>query len=725
MLGVASLAVLAALAGDDAGSAGPTFARDVAPIVHARCAPCHHPGGPGPFPLLTHEDVRSRARQIVTVTRSRYMPPWLPAPGRGHFAGERRLTEDEIGILASWVAGGAVLGDPAELPALPTWTAGWQLGEPDAVFELGTDFTVPAEGRDVFRNFVIPLPVPETRYVRAIELDPGSPRLVHHAVMRTDETRSSRIQDDRDPEPGFESMNMGDARAPDGYVLSWTPGRVPSPGRDGYAWTLRPSTDLVLQLHIQPTGKPETLRPRVGLHFADAPPTQRVESVVLRARDLDIAAGEAAHTIHDEYRLPVALDVLSIYPHAHFLGKRFEVWADLPDGSRTWLLEIDDWDFNWQDEYRYAEPVRLPSGARVQLTLVYDNSAANPRNPSVPPVRVRSGSRSTDEMGTLTLQVVPASEADHTALLESLTRQDLEKDPNDWLAHYNLAVSAQQAGRTDEAIAHYRATIERNPTRTPALNNLALLLETRGAPDEAIALLVQALRVNPAYADAHYNLARILQLRGRDQEAARHYSAAIELEPNRVDARFNLGLLLERHGQLDDAAARLAEAARLAPGDASIRNALGHVRVAQGRPAEALGLFREATELDPQLAQAHNNLANVLAENGRLADAIAHYRQALTIDPTLSDARYNLEQTLALQAEITAEIDRARQRVEATGGRDVGAWMELADTLAGAGLVGDALAAAQRALDLATSAGAEPLAERIRQRMRAYREIGP
>ncbi len=701
----------------------PTFARDIAPIVYARCAPCHRPGGAGPFPLLTYDDVRSRTRQIGTVTRSRYMPPWLPAPDRGRFADERRLTDEEIARIAAWIAAGAAAGDPADLPPAPTQVEGWQLGPPDMVVELEPAYPVPAEGQDLFRNLVLPLPVPATRYVRAIELAPGNPRLVHHAVMRTDETRSSRLQDAQDQEPGFGSMNMGDAKAPDGYLLSWTPGHAPSPGRPGFAWTLRPNTDLVLQLHLQPTGKPETIQPRIGLYFADGPPTGLVASVVLRARDLDIAPGEAAHTIQDEYVLPVPLDVLSIYPHAHYLGKRFEVWADLPDGSRTWLLEIDDWDFNWQDEYRYAEPVRLPAGARVHLTLVYDNSATNPRNPSAPPVRVKSGSRSVDEMGTLTLQVVPASAADLALLQEGLTRQDLEKDPTDWLAHYNLAVSAELAGRTDEAIAHYRATIERNPTRTSALNNLALVLESRGSTDEALDLLRRALALNPGYADAHYNLARILQLHGQDREAAAHYEAAMRLDPNRADAPFNLGLLHERHGDLDGAIQRLSDARRLAPGDATIVNALGHARIAQGRAAEALALFREALALDPNLAQAHNNLANVLAESGRIDDAVIHYRRALEIDPQLEDARYNLSQTLVLQGEIEAAIVAARQRVTATDGRDVGAWMELADTLASAARIDEALAAAGRALDLATSAGATDLAQRIRQRMQAYREL--
>jgi len=720
-----ALLVAAAAAAEEPETdpSAPTFARDIAPIVHARCTPCHRPGGAGPFPLVTHEDVRSRAKQIGTVTRSRYMPPWLPEPGRGRFADERRLTDDEISRIGAWIAGGALAGDPADLPPAPKWVEGWQIGEPDAVFELEAAYTLPAEGQDVFRNLVLPLPVPTTRYVRAIELQPGNPRLVHHAVMRTDETRSSRLQDEKDPDLGFGSMNMGDAKPPDGYLLSWTPGHVASAGRDGFAWTLRPNTDLVLQLHLKPTGKVETIRPRIGLFFADSPPTSLVASVVLRARNLDIPSDEPAHTIQDEYVLPVPLDVLSVYPHAHYLGKRFEVWADRPDGSRTWLLEIDDWDFNWQDEYRYAEPVRLPAGTRVHLTLVYDNSAANPRNPSVPPVRVRSGSRSVDEMGTLTLQVVPASPADLAALQEGLTRQDLAKDPSDWLAHYNLAVSAEQAGRLDESIAHYRAAIELNPSRTSALNNLALVLEARGATDEALALLRQALQLNPGYADAHYNRARILQLHGQDRDAAGHYEAAIRLDPNRADAPYNLGLLLERRGDLDGAIAHLTVARGLAPSDAEIVNALGHARIGQGRAAEALTLFREALALDPDLAEAHNNLANLLAEAGRTGEAIVHYRRALEIDPALEDARYNLGQTLALEAEIEAAIAAARSRVESTGGRDVGAWMELADVLAGAARIDDALAAAQRALDLATGAGVVALAERIRRRMQAYRDL--
>ena len=122
-----------------------------------------------------------------------------------------------------------------------------------------------------------------------------------------------------------------------------------------------------------PSGKPEPIQAIVGFHFADEPPDRQIANIMLRNRDIDIPAGESHHMMTDRYRIPVEVDVVSIYPHAHYLGKQFEVWAELPDGSREWLIKIDDWDFNWQDQYRYAYPVRLPAGSTVHMNLVYDN----------------------------------------------------------------------------------------------------------------------------------------------------------------------------------------------------------------------------------------------------------------------------------------------------------------------------------------------------------------
>jgi tetratricopeptide (TPR) repeat protein len=712
-----------ALAQDRAPGTTPTFASDVAPIIFESCSGCHRPGESGPFDLLTYEDVRKRANQIMYVTQSGFMPPWLPEEGHGEFVGERRLTREQIATLASWAKGGTPLGDPAVIPALPEWTEGWQLGEPDLVIKMEEPYVLAAAGTEVFRNFVIPIPVGSRKYVRAVELRPGNPKVVHHAIMRTDETRSSRLQASLDPEPGFGDMNMGDAVQPDGYLLGWTPGNQPDPGADGFAWTLRPDTDFVLQLHLQPSGKLESVQSLVGFHFADEPPDRQIANIMLRARGIDIPAGESHHAMTDRYTIPVDVDLVSIYPHAHYLGKQFEGWAELPDGSKLSLIKIDDWDFNWQDEYRYAEPVRLPAGSTVFMDLVFDNSADNFRNPNSPPKRVVEGPRSVDEMGTLTLQVVPKNLEERAALRQALATQDVEKDPENWLHHDNLATLAHDAGRLDEAVGHYRETLRLNPTRTEALINLGSILLSEGSLPQAEELLRRALNLNPGSARAHLSYGRLVNATGDPATAERHYLRSIELQPRFAEAHGSLAQLYAAQGRLDDAARHYELGLAASPDSAELHNNLGNLRFMQQRPAEAERAYRRSLELLPRQAEAHNNLGNSLFFLGKLDDAIEHFRAALEIDPNLQDTGRNLQQALELRTERDAAVAQAVGRVESTGGRDPGALMMLADVYAGYGLVDEALETAARALHVAASNA--PMAERIRRQMQRYKELLP
>src|SRR5438105_2732841 len=210
-----------------------TFTKDIAPIVWARCATCHRPGEIGPFSLITYDDVRRHATQIAAVTARRVMPPWKPAPGRGSFQNERRLSDAELDAIQTWIAAGAPEGEAADLPALPLplreaqRERAWQLGTPDLIVTMPAPYTLAADGTDVFRTFVIPIPVAAARYVRALEFHPGNARVVHHANLGVDRTRSSRRLDARDPEPGYSGGMERDARYPEGQLLGWTPGQAP------------------------------------------------------------------------------------------------------------------------------------------------------------------------------------------------------------------------------------------------------------------------------------------------------------------------------------------------------------------------------------------------------------------------------------------------------------------------------------------------------------------
>jgi Flp pilus assembly protein TadD len=596
-----------------------TFNRDIAPIVFQNCIPCHRPGEAGPFSLLSYADVHKRAQQIARVTSIRYMPPWPPEPGYGDLAGARRLDEAQIALLQRWATEGAVEGPPATAPPLPMFTQGWQLGPPDLVLEVPEAYTVPAEGTDVFRNFVLPSLVHGTRYVRAMELRPGAKRVVHHASVLIDRTGAARRRDARDPGPGFGGMDVeleSDSFEPDSHFLFWKPGTAAVTEPEGMAWTLDEGTDLVLNLHLQPTGKPETIRPVVGLYFTSTPPT-RFPMLLQLEHDgaIDIPPGAADFVVTDEYTLPVDVQVLGVYPHAHYLGKDVQGFATLPDGTKKWLIWIRDWDFAWQAVYPLATPLFLPRGSVLHMRIAYDNSDANVRNPSHPARRVVAGNRSTDEMGHLWVQVLPHAREDRWALQEALMRRRLAKYPGDFVAHANLGAALEARGGTKEAIGQYR----------------------------------EALRSRPASAAVHNNLGAALQSSGDLRAAIAEYRQAVRAQPDYPNARHNLGGALVLDGAFTEALPHLREAVRLSPADTTARNNLGGALLEVGRVAEAVDQLQEAVTADPRSLDAQYNLGRALALRGRLDEAAGHLEQAVRLAPEDADARRELAAVRARQ----------------------------------------------------------------------------
>jgi tetratricopeptide (TPR) repeat protein len=559
----------------------PTFSHDVAPLVHAKCGPCHHPRGAGPFSLLAYDDVVDHAREIRKVTRSRFMPPWRPAPGVAEYLNDRGLTPTEIDLLARWIDAGAPLGDAREVPPEPTWPEGWQLGEPDLVVQMPEAYELPADGPDVYRNFVIPAPlVNHPRFVNGWELRTGT-RAVHHAILNIDRLGIARARDARDPGLGFSSLDPGGAQSPDGFFLVWTPGKVPAPRTQETAWRLDDHTDLVLQLHLQPSGKPEHIRPSIALYFSDRPPT--VPQFVLRVGDapLDIAPGDPHYVMHAGYALPTDVAVRSVFPHAHYLARTMHVWATVPAGDEKQLLRIDDWDFAWQDQYVFEQPVLLPAGSRIEMEYVYDNSDANPRNPSQPPRHVRTGEQSTDEMGNVTFEVIPLAPGGLALLRESKYRLLLQGEDSA-RNEYNLANALADLGRREEAEAHYRRAIELDPQLAMARYNLSLQLSAEGDVDGAIAQLRRAIATKPDY----------------------------------VDARVNLGAALEKKGHLGEAIAQYRAAVASDPRSALAHDALALALAHQGDRAEAIEQFRQGLAIEPANALALRYLNELLADAG-------------------------------------------------------------------------------------------------------------
>jgi mono/diheme cytochrome c family protein len=380
---VAGAAVTAAQKAKPAeGSAQLTWAREIAPILYANCTTCHHPGGAGPFSLLTYADAQRWGKQVVQVTESRYMPPWLPEPGHGDFADNRRLADADLAKLRKWFNAGMPEGDAADAPKPPTYDATWQLGKPDLVLKQAQSFTLPAGGTDVFRNLILPYTLPKGHFIRAMEIRPGTPQVVHHANVLIDRTGSFRRQHAADWQAGVPGMEIlldaGNTFDPDSHFLFWKPDTPALIEPEGMPWRLDPGNDLVLNIHLKPSGKAETIDTEVGLYFTDKPPDKQPMLLQLDRDDaLDIPPGDKNFVVEDALTLPVDVEALGVYPHAHYLGKDMQAWAILPSGQKKWLVWIRDWDIDRQSVYRYREPVQLPKGTVLHMRYLYDNSKAN------------------------------------------------------------------------------------------------------------------------------------------------------------------------------------------------------------------------------------------------------------------------------------------------------------------------------------------------------------
>ncbi len=391
-----------------------SFSHDVAPLLDRHCAGCHHAGAVAPFPLLTYADAAKRAQLIATVTGARYMPPWLP--DTPHFLNDRRLTAAEIAIFRQWAEAGAPEGNPAKLPPEPHFSQGWTLGSPNLEAAMPEPFHVPADGPDLYRCFAVPLPSHAQHYIRAIEIRPGNPHVVHHALLFEDTTGTARK---RDTGEGYECFGTPGFLPAHG-LGGWTPGSQAITMLPGMAETLYAPANLVIQVHYHPTGKPETDRTSVALYFTDERPSRHLEDIGLTSNRIDIPPGQSDYKVTDHFTIPVDVNLLGIIPHAHYICRDMLGYAILPDGKRRTLIHIPDWNFNWQEQYRYPVPMRLPADTRVEMEFTYDNSEANPRNPNHPPKRVLYGPSSTDEMAGLHLQVVPVRESDLEELNQAL-----------------------------------------------------------------------------------------------------------------------------------------------------------------------------------------------------------------------------------------------------------------------------------------------------------------
>jgi tetratricopeptide (TPR) repeat protein len=567
------------------------------------------------------------------------------------------------------VTDGAREGDPRDLPAVPQRTGGWQLGNPDLVVTLPAPFVLPSDGPDVSRVFVLPLPVEQRRYVRGIEFRANSPR-IHHANIRVDATPASRELDAREAGPGYDGIILRSAVYPDGHFLGWTPGQAAPLLPPGLAWTLEPNSDLVVQLHLVPGGKPEQIQPSIGVYFTDDPPTRTPVMMRLSNQRIDIPSGDAQYIASDSFVLPVDVEVLALQPHAHYLAREVSGTAVLPDGRSQSLISIQDWDLRWQHVYRYQTPIALPKRTTISMRYRYDNSAANPRNPATPPVRVPWGQQSREEMGDLWLQVVTKTPADRELLDRTFRAQ--------WMAADVIGLDS---------------LIQREPDRASLRDDIAVLYMELNRPADAVP----------------------------------HFEAALKLKPGSAAAHFNYGTALAGAGRFEDAVAQYERALALRPGYAIARNNLGTALLQLGRLQPALASFREAARIDPQLAEAHLNVGLVSRALKDFPEAVARFRRALELNPDWVTALASLASLHAAAPDAsvrnpTEAVRLAERAVTLTLRRDTNTLDVLSVAYASAGEFERAVAIADEALALDPPA---PLAAMIRTRQELFRARRP
>jgi tetratricopeptide (TPR) repeat protein len=417
---------------------------------------------------------------------------------------------------------------------------------------------VPAEGKDLYRNLVFSIPLTKSRFVRGVELDPGNARVLHHAFINIDETRHSRRLAERQSPPAFDGMDIPPpANMPAGQFLAWQPGRVPGFAPPGLSWLLRTNTDIVLQLHLHPSGRPETIRPAVAFYFTDEAPTNTAFRIGLKALQLDIPAGDSNYVVEESFRLPVDVQVLRVETHAHYLAKEMQAWASLPDGKKQWLIWIKDWDFNWQGGYDFASPVDLPGGSVVFLHYIYDNSTNNPHNPNQPPKRVRFGLQTTDEMGELWLQAVVPNPKERQILAQDYFTYlqkdtfnhdlfELQFDPGNVEAHLRLGHNLLARGQIPEAVKHFAEALKTDPQNGHAHHEMALACLAANRWEEAENELEAATRFDPYDSEGFGNLGYIYARSGRVEQARSAFQQALKLNPDDTTAAGLLRELSER-----------------------------------------------------------------------------------------------------------------------------------------------------------------------------------
>jgi hypothetical protein len=404
ILGIIALVVCSSLAFQRATTPAPapTFYKDVLPVLHDHCQSCHRPGEVAPMPLVTYQQTRPWASAIAHEVEMKMMPPWFADSRFGRFANDPSLTEQQISTISAWAAAGAPAGDSLDAPPAKEWAKGWNIAQPDLLVRMPKPVQIPARGEVEYTYEIVPTHFTEDRWIQMSEFRPGSPAHVHHAVVYIRPPDSPWLRHAPIGEP-FTASTLKDPveqrqahETTSDLLLVYAPGSSPDQWPDGMAKFVPAGSDLVFQMHYTTNGTAAEDQTGVGIVFAKTPPKQRVITLQLNNHALIIPPGADDFRVEVQGTLPNDATLLSLFPHMHLRGKRFEYDIVHDDRSVEVLLRVN-YHFHWQLSYRLAEPRLLKAGTKLRAIAWYDNSKNNPHNPD-PTKTVTWGDQTSDEM---------------------------------------------------------------------------------------------------------------------------------------------------------------------------------------------------------------------------------------------------------------------------------------------------------------------------------------
>jgi len=355
-----------------------SYSKDIAPILNANCAGCHRPGQMAPMSLMTYDEVRPWVKAIRENVAAGKMPPWHAVASAKPLMNDRSLSQNEIDTIVAWIDQGAPRGNPTDLPPSPDFPEGeWKLGAPDLVVTL-PEIEIPADGPDVFQKVPGTVALKEDRWISAVEILPGAPKVVHHVIV-------VEIK-------GF------DADPEDGWMGAWAAGTEPMVFPEGTGRMMEKGANLIADMHWHPSGTAVKDQTRIGLHFADDEDIQKeLTNLWIVDDDWTIPAGDPNFEVRAQHTFAQDAFIMAFAPHMHYRGKDFTYTAKYPDGREEVLLRVENYDFNWQTNYLLSEKIPVPKGTTIECVARFDNSADNPVNPD-PTRNVTFGEETNDEM---------------------------------------------------------------------------------------------------------------------------------------------------------------------------------------------------------------------------------------------------------------------------------------------------------------------------------------